>query len=152
MHAALDSAVKELPLNPPHATLTHSPLAVSVHQHQIENMGKNIEDSGERNAGVHWLAFCALGMVSSLALYGVALEYATSGGRKLHELSFVFVTTTVYAITAGFMKWLFGEPSADIPKKHMLILSFTSLASSWTSVRSLRYVIYPVQVSVKCDV
>ena len=112
-------------------------------------MGKDIEDSGERNAGVHWLAFCALGMVSSLALYGVALEYATSGGRKLHELSFVFVTTTVYAITAGFMKWLFGEASADIPKKHMLILSFTSLASSWTSVRSLRYVIYPVQVLFK---
>ena len=47
-----------------------------------------------------WLAFCTVGMVSSLTLYGIALEYATSGGRKLHEISFVFVTTSIYALTA----------------------------------------------------
>ena len=112
-------------------------------------MGQPYGPDQERHAGYYWLAFCAFGMVSSLALYGVVLEYATSGGRRLHELSFVFATTTVYTITAAIAKFVFGEESAQIPKKQMLVLSFTSMASSWTSVRSLRYVIYPVQVLFK---
>ena len=96
-----------------------------------------------------WLAFCTIGMVSTLALYGLVLEYATSGGRKLHEVSFVFVTTSIYAITAYCARELFGEKPTDISKYQMLILSLTSIASTITSVRSLRYVIYPVQVLFK---
>ena len=96
-----------------------------------------------------WLAFCTLGMISTLALYGLVLEYATSGGRKLHEVSFVFVTTSIYAITAFVARDYFGEKRTDISKYQMLILSVTSIASTITSVRSLRYVIYPVQVLFK---
>mmetsp|Transcript_19982 Transcript_19982/g.28707 ORF Transcript_19982/g.28707 Transcript_19982/m.28707 type:complete len:389 (-) Transcript_19982:78-1244(-) len=103
----------------------------------------------EQHAGYAWLAFCVIGMVSSLTLYGLALEYATSGGRTLHEISFVFVTTSIYSMTAFIARWLFGEKPTTISKYHMLVLSCTSIASTYTSVRSLRYVIYPVQVLFK---
>jgi len=96
-----------------------------------------------------WLAFCTIGMVSTLALYGLVLEYATSGGRKLHEVSFVFVTTSIYSMTAYLARETFNEKPTDISKYQMLILSVTSIASTITSVRSLRYVIYPVQVLFK---
>jgi UDP-galactose transporter B1 len=104
----------------------------------------------EKNAGFGWLIFCAAGMISSLTLYGVVLEYATSGGRKLHEVSFIFVTTSIYAITAYVARGIFGEtPTKDISKYQMLVISLMSIASAFTSVRSLRYVIYPVQVLFK---
>ena len=96
-----------------------------------------------------WLAFCTVGMVSSLTIYGIALEYATSGGRKLHEISFVFVTTTIYACTAFLAREFFNESRTDISKYQMMTLSVTSILSTVSSVRSLRYVIYPVQVLFK---
>jgi solute carrier family 35 (UDP-galactose transporter), member B1 len=104
---------------------------------------------GDKHAGYGWLAFCVIGMMSSLTIYGIALEYATSGGRKLHELSFVFVTTSIYSSTAFIARWFFGEKPTSISKYQMLILSTTSISSTYTSVRSLRYVIYPVQVLFK---
>lgn len=114
-------------------------------------MGHHQKSSGddEQHAGYGWLAFCVIGMVSSLTLYGIALEFATSGGRKLHEWSFVFVTTSIYAITAFIARSIFGEKPTEISKYNMLTLSLTSIASTFTSVRSLRYVIYPVQVLFK---
>ena len=118
-----------------------------------ENVEEDVEDQDAHDPfGGHyyfWLAFCTIGMVSTLALYGLVLEYATSGGRKLHEVSFVFVTTSIYAITAYVAREIFGEKPTDISKYQMLILSLTSIASTITSVRSLRYVIYPVQVLFK---
>jgi len=109
------------------------------------------EDGGEKKIENYyaWLAFCTLGMITTLALYGLVLEYATSGGRKLHEVSFVFVTTSIYAITAFVAREFFQEKPTNISKYQMLILSLTSIASTITSVRSLRYVIYPVQVLFK---
>ena len=103
----------------------------------------------EQHAGYAWLAFCVIGMVSSLTMYGVALEYATSGGRKLHEWSFVFVTASIYAITAFVARAIFGEKTTVISKFNMMLLSITSIISTFTSVKSLRYVIYPVQVLFK---
>lgn len=103
----------------------------------------------EKHAGYGWLLFCVIGMVSSLTMYGIVLEYVTSGGRKLHEFSFVFVTTSIYAITAYVARGVFGEKPTQISKYQMLTLSLTSIASTFTSVRSLRYVIYPVQVLFK---
>lgn len=85
-----------------------------------------------------WLAFCVIGMVSTLTAYGIVLEYVTSGGRKLHEVSFIFVTTSIYAITAYVARGIFNEKPTDISKYQMLILSLTSIASTFTSVRSLR--------------
>ena len=107
---------------------------------------QQVDDNGEKHAGYWWLLFCVVGMVSSLTLYGLVLEYVTSGGRKLHEISFVFVTTAIYAVTAFAAREIFNEKPTHISKYQMLILSMTSIASTFTSVRSLRYVIYPVQV------
>lgn len=103
----------------------------------------------EKHAGYGWLFFCVVGMMTSLTLYGVVLEYCTSGGRKIHEISFVFVTTTVYSVTAYICRFLLGEKPSHISKYQMLTLSLTSIASTITSVRSLRYVIYPVQILFK---
>ncbi len=111
--------------------------------------GDGGDDTGPKENYYLWLAFCTAGMVSSLTLYGIALEYATSGGRKVHEISFVFVTTTIYSITAYLMRAYFEEEHTHISKYQMLTLSCTSIASTITSVRSLRYVIYPVQVLFK---
>lgn len=111
--------------------------------------GHNAHEDGDKHAGYGWLAVCAIGMISSLTLYGLAMEYATSGGRHLHEISFVFVTTSIYSMTAFVAQWVFGEKPASISKYQMLILSCTSIGSTITSVRSLRYVIFPVQVLFK---
>lgn len=115
-------------------------------------MGHGHGDNGgyeEKHAGYGWLMVCVIGMVSSLTMYGIVLEYVTSGGRKLHELSFVFVTTAIYSLTAFIARGIFGEKPTAISKYQMLTLSMTSIASTFTSVRSLRYVIYPVQVLFK---
>jgi UDP-galactose transporter B1 len=111
--------------------------------------GGHHDGGGDKHAGYGWLLFCVIGMVSSLTLYGIVLEYVTSGGRKLHELSFVFVTTSIYSVTAYIARGIFGEKPTNISKYQMLTLSLTSIASTFTSVRSLRYVIYPVQVLFK---
>ena len=108
-----------------------------------------VGEDGERHAGYFWLLFCVLGMVSSLTMYGVCMEYVTSGGRKLHEGSFIFVTTSIYALMGYVARGVFNEKPTEIPKQNMLILSLTSLVSTFTSVRSLRYVIYPVQILFK---
>ena len=57
------------------------------------------QHSEERHAGFGWLVFCVMGVVTSFTLYGLALEYVTIGGKKLHETSFIFVTSSLYALT-----------------------------------------------------
>ena len=42
----------------------------------------NLEEHGSEREYHTWLAFCTVGMVSSLTMYGICLEYATSGGRQ----------------------------------------------------------------------
>lgn len=106
-------------------------------------------DYDEQHAGYGWLALCVVGMVSSLTLYGITLEYVTSGGRKLHEWSFVFVTCSIYAITAYVCRSLIGEKPTEVSRYSLLLISVSSIASTFTSVRSLRYVIYPVQILFK---
>ena len=55
------------------------------------------------------LAFSFFGIMISFILYGLVMEYATSGGRKLHELSLIFVTSSLYTITAYAGKTIRGE-------------------------------------------
>jgi len=87
-------------------------------------------------------------MVSFVA-YGLLLEYTTSGGRKLHELSFLFVTSLVYTLTAAAGRHVRGETPSEIPPARFAVLGMTSMGSTFCSVRSLRYVIYPIQVLAK---
>ena len=106
-------------------------------------------ESDDRHAGYGWLAVCVVGMLTSLTVYGIVLEYITSGGRELHEWSFLLISTSIYSVVAYIARSALGEKQTEISKSNILILSITSVASNFTSVRSLRYVIYPVQVLFK---
>mmetsp|Transcript_24296 Transcript_24296/g.31544 ORF Transcript_24296/g.31544 Transcript_24296/m.31544 type:complete len:391 (-) Transcript_24296:291-1463(-) len=106
-------------------------------------------DYATPNAGPLALLFCFFGIMGSFILYGIVMEYATSGGRKLHELSMIFITSTLYSITAMIGRYFTNETPTTVPKEKLLILALTSMGSTFTSVRSLRYVIYPIQVLAK---
>ena len=84
-------------------------------------MGKHGEVSADKHAGYGWLIICAGGMIITLTLYGIVLEYVTSGGRKLHEASFLFVTTSIYAMTAFIARNIFQEKPTEISKYQMSI-------------------------------
>ena len=96
-----------------------------------------------------WLFLCFLGIMASFVCYGLLLEYTTSGGRHLHELSFLFVTSALYTITAAAGRYVRDETPTTIPPARFAILGLTSMGSTFCSVRSLRYVIYPIQVLAK---
>ena len=96
-----------------------------------------------------WLVVCFLGIMASFVIYGLLLEYTTSGGRHLHELSFLFVTSVVYTLTAAAGRYVRDETPTTIPPARFALLGLTSMGSTFCSVRSLRYVIYPIQVLAK---
>ena len=97
------------------------------------------------------VAFYALGFVGSLLAYGVLLEYATSGGRQLHELSFVMVTCLLYAAVAAACRLWFngGSLESKLLFSEGLTVSSFSVVSLLCSLFSLRYVSFPVQVLAK---
>jgi hypothetical protein len=98
--------------------------------------------SGTTNAGmsdVVWLVICFVGIMASFVCYGLLLEYTTSGGRKLHELSFLFVTSGLYTVTAAAGRYVRDETPTTIPPRQFALLGLTSMGSTWCSVRSLRY-------------
>lgn len=64
------------------------------------------------NAGYLWLGLCFLGIMCSFIVYGIVMEYATSGGRELHELSMIFLTSLMYSVTAWYGRRMNGEVSA----------------------------------------
>ena len=85
-----------------------------------------------------WLAGCFLGIMFSFILYGLVMEYATSGGRKLHELSLIFVTSSLYTTTAYVGKTLRGEAPMTVPTYKLFCVAMLSMGSTFFSVRSLR--------------
>ena len=85
-----------------------------------------------------WLAICFFGIMMSFVGYGLLLEYATSGGRKLHELSFLFVTSCLYTVTAAAGRHVRDEVPTTIPPARFAVLGITSMGSTFCSVRSLR--------------
>lgn len=89
---------------------------------------------------VVWLIICFVGIMASFVCYGLLLEYTTSGGRKLHELSFLFITSALYTITAAAGRYVRDETPTTIPPRQFALLGLTSMGSTWCSVRSLRYV------------
>ncbi len=87
--------------------------------------------------------------MGSFVIYGLLLEYATTGGKKLHELSFLFVTSLLYTMTASVGRYVRQEKPSTIPPAQFAVLGLTSMGSTFFSVRALRYVIYPIQVLAK---
>jgi hypothetical protein len=96
-----------------------------------------------------WLFICFFGIMASFVAYGLLLEYATSGGRTLHELSFLFVTSGLYTITAAAGRYVRDETPTTIAPSRFAILGLTSMGSTFFSVRSLRYV-YVFSTSSSC--
>jgi len=103
----------------------------------------------KRKQDIFWLALCFFGIMFSFVLYGLLLEYTTSGGRQLHEMSFLFITSLLYTITAAAGRYVRDEKPSSIPPARFAVLGITSMGSTFCSVRSLRYVIYPIQVLAK---
>ncbi len=64
----------------------------------------------------------------------------------MDELSLIFVTSCMYCFTAWLGRAVLKEERTTIPKGQLILLGLSSMGSTYTSVRSLRYVIYPVQV------
>mmetsp|Transcript_45733 Transcript_45733/g.97240 ORF Transcript_45733/g.97240 Transcript_45733/m.97240 type:complete len:510 (-) Transcript_45733:449-1978(-) len=109
-----------------------------------------VEESDKaRSAEYFWLAVCFFGIMGSFVCYGLLLEYATSGGKHLHELSFLFVTSLLYTMTASVGRYARAEKPSTIPPAQFAVLGMTSMGSTFFSVRALRYVIYPIQVLAK---
>jgi len=100
---------------------------------------------------LYWtrLAISFFGIMVSFIMYGLVMEYATSGGRKLHELSLIFVTSSLYTLTAYIGKTVRGEAPTTVPTYKLFFVAMLSMGSTFFSVRSLRYVIFPVQVLAK---
>lgn len=96
-----------------------------------------------------WLAICFFGIMGSFVAYGLLLEYATSGDKQLHELSFLFITSLLYTLTASVGRYARAEKPSTIPPAQFAVLGLTSMGSTFFSVRALRYVIYPIQVLAK---
>lgn len=115
---------------------------------QIEDLYQEPVETNKSNELV-WLFLCFIGIMASFVCYGLLLEYTTSGGRKLHELSFLFVTSGLYTITAAAGRYVRAETPTTIPPARFAVLGLTSMGSTFCSVRSLRYVIYPIQVLAK---
>jgi UDP-galactose transporter B1 len=72
-----------------------------------------------------WLFLCFIGIMFSFVCYGLLLEYTTSGGRKLHELSFLFVTSGLYTLTAAAGRYVRAETPSTIPPARFAILGLT---------------------------
>jgi hypothetical protein len=94
-----------------------------------------------RASDIFWLCFCFFGIMVSFVVYGLLLEYTTSGGRHLHELSFLFVTSALYTVTAAAGRYVRDETPTTIPPARFALLGLTSMGSTFCSVRSLRYVL-----------
>ena len=73
----------------------------------------NLEDDNVTETVLCLAGFCTLGMVSALTFYGIVSRVCDKRGRKMHELSFVFVTTTIYSITAYTCRVFPGETYGD---------------------------------------
>jgi solute carrier family 35 (UDP-galactose transporter), member B1 len=121
------------------------------HRHRTASGGMEEDDNEASSAKSEllWLLICFFGIMGSFVIYGLLMEYTTSGGRKLHELSFLFVTSGLYTLTAAAGRYVRDETPTTIPPARFAVLGLTSMGSTWCSVRSLRYVIYPIQVLAK---
>lgn len=150
-----EHAVEDIPLNDPttipndHGRTHHTAGTVAYSDDPTKALQPRTPlDSSETNASssnksheIFWLIACFFGIMVSFVCYGLLLEYTTSGGRKLHELSFLFVTSGLYTLTAAVGRYVRDEKPSTIPPAQFALLGLTSMGSTFCSVRSLRYVL-----------
>jgi hypothetical protein len=120
--------------------LDDSMMDQTVEPVKIETLIQNNQSEQPKSTELFWLFLCFIGIMASFVVYGILLEYTTSGGRKLHELSFLFVTSSLYTVTAAAGRYVRAETPTTIPPARFAILGLTSMGSTFCSVRSLRYV------------
>ena len=101
--------------------------APPVIQEEVELLAEEVESSKSKTSEYFWLAFCFFGIMGSFVCYGLLLEYATSGGKHLHELSFLFVTTLLYTMTASVGRYARAEKPSTIPPAQFAVLGLTSM-------------------------
>lgn len=143
-----EHAVEEIPLNDQQdARHHHTAAAVAYSDDPTKQVLRPMESSASAKSSsnktshdVFWLIACFFGIMLSFVCYGLLLEYTTSGGRKLHELSFLFVTSGLYTVTAAIGRYVRDEKPSTIPPAQFALLGLTSMGSTFCSVRSLRYV------------
>lgn len=116
--------------------LMRSPSVKSVVQ--IDDLYQQHDDTDNKSHDLFWLFLCFMGIMASFVCYGLLLEYATSGGRKLHELSFLFVTSGLYTQIAAAGRYIRAETPTTMPPARFAVLGLTSMGSTFCSVRSLR--------------
>ena len=116
-----------------HTTITANPSSGSG---ALEDLYQ--EPTKQSGSELFWLFACFFGIMMSFVCYGLLLEYTTSGGRKLHELSFLFVTSGLYTVTAAAGRYVRAETPTTIPPARFAVLGLTSMGSTFCSVRSLR--------------
>ena len=112
----------------------------SLDHHELGASPTSDSQHSPKSHELFWLFVCFLGIMFSFVAYGLLLEYTTSGGRKLHELSFLFVTSGLYTLTAAAGRYVRDETPTTIPPARFAILGLTSMGSTFCSVRSLRCV------------
>ena len=105
---------------------------------KMEEIYQHPQGEDSNKSELFWLFLCFIGIMASFVCYGLLLEYTTSGGRKLHELSFLFVTSALYTVTAATGRYVRAETPTTIPPARFAILGLTSMGSTFCSVRSLR--------------
>lgn len=110
----------------------------SLDHHDLGASSPSSPDHSPKSHELFWLFICFIGIMFSFVAYGLLLEYTTSGGRKLHELSFLFVTSGLYTLTAAAGRYVRDETPTTIPPARFAILGLTSMGSTFCSVRSLR--------------
>ena len=66
-----------------------------------------------------------------------------------HSLTCRSLTPGLYSLTALCGRYIRDETPTTIPPARFAVLGVTSMGSTFCSVRSLRYVIYPIQVLAK---
>lgn len=104
---------------------------------QIEDLYKQPPQEPEdvKTNDLFWLFLCFIGIMASFVCYGLLLEYTTSGGRKLHELSFLFVTSGLYTLTAAAGRHVRSETPSTIPPARFAILgTYPTFTDLWICV------------------
>lgn len=93
-----------------------------------------------------FLVFCATGLLISFSAYAYVLEKLTIRQHKPNEFCLMFTCCLSYTILSYIAKVGFRETTTSAPLSVFVLLSTSTFASSYLSIRALRHVSYPIKV------